>query len=41
VLFGTESTVFNASVKRSAASGPSIISGCGFTPYIVLSLLRL
>lgn len=27
---GTESTVFSARVNRSAASGPSIISGRGF-----------
>ena len=29
-LFGTESTVLSARVNRSAASGPSIISGWGF-----------
>jgi len=31
---GTESTVFSASANRVAASGPSIISGCGLIPYI-------
>src|ERR1035441_5276213 len=34
-LFGTDSTVLSARVKRSAASGPSIISGWGFIVSIV------
>src|ERR1039458_877647 len=38
-LFGTESTVLSARVKRSAASGPSIISGWGFIISIIMPIV--
>ena len=39
-LFGTDSTVLSARVKRSAASGPSIISGWGFINSLFYAVIQ-
>ena len=39
-LLGTDSTVLSARVKRSAASGPSIISGWGFINSLFYAVIQ-